>query len=106
MKKMILSSLGIFLVSGLFLGIIADAAEKPKYGGILTNIAYPRAPKKMGEPAKIWGVDSGYSMMMIEGLVRATVKEDGSCEYKPVLATSWKQLPDGRSWEFQIRKVV
>ncbi|MBW1863293.1 MAG: ABC transporter substrate-binding protein [Deltaproteobacteria bacterium] len=60
----------------------------------------------MGEPSKIWGVDSGYSMMMLEGLVRAVINKDGSASYKPVLATSWKKLPDNKSWEFKIRKGV
>jgi ABC-type transport system substrate-binding protein len=108
MKKAFLITVAILLVGGLMFNAYAESTEKPQYGGIFTNISYPRSPKanKMGEPAEVWGVDAGFSTIMLEGLVRSVMEKDGSVGFRPVLATSWKLLQDGKSWEFKLRRGV
>ena len=109
MKKLFFTSIAILIACFMLLDICAEAAEKkPQYGGTLTGISYPRAPKatRIGNPPAIFGADAGWASQMLENLVRYEMEEDRSVGFRGVLATSWKTSPDGLTREFKLRKGV
>ncbi len=104
MKKRFLKI--IALVSTCFMismGFQASfATETPRYGGVFKR-AENRSPRNFGDPLKIRGADKWTAAPALETLI---LEKKGTLEYIPLLATDWKMSPDGKTFDFSLRKGV
>src|SRR5512135_3291742 len=66
--------------------VVAKAAEKPQYGGVLKIIDDAEGAQPIGAPWEVASIDHKLQEPAVETLVREDIRGD----YHPWLATSWK----------------
>jgi len=106
MKRIFIITLSIILMGSFVFGFYskaAMAAEKSKYGGILTFNMFPPA-SILGVPLKLTGPDHEYIDNTLQTLIRPSNKEMGV--FEPLLATSWKFAPDKSSCTLKLKKGI
>ena len=80
----------------------AQAAEQPRYGGILRIIDVAEGAQPIGAPWDVRGIDSKLMKPVIEPLIREDIKGG----YAPWLATGWKIDLQRNSITLTLRKGV
>lgn len=103
MKRSLLLSVA---AASLLVGVAAQAATRPSYGGVLRvdvsgslNSVDPAQENGLSSDA---GLRREVASLLFDGLVRL----DESGRIQPALATSWKHDADFRRWDFVLRHGV
>ncbi|MBW1768954.1 MAG: ABC transporter substrate-binding protein [Deltaproteobacteria bacterium] len=105
-KRIFIITLSIILMGSFVFGFsskAAMAAEKPKYGGILTFNMFPPVAT-LGNPLKFRGPDHEYIDNTLETLIRPSNEKMGV--FEPLLATSWEFAPDKSYCIFKLNKGI
>ncbi len=94
----------LLAVSSLLLGVVAQGATRPQYGGtirVMTRMSLGSLdPSDGSQPDSVFRRD--LDRLLFDTLVRI----DDFGHVQPALATLWKSRPGYRAWEFTIRANV